>query len=105
MKAIIKTGGKQYSVTPGDILDVELLDYKEGDKVIFETVLLFDDGKALKIGAPTVQGATVEAEMIGMIKDEKKLVYKYKRRHNCRVKKGHRQKLSRVKVTEIKGAA
>ena len=105
MKAIIKTGGKQYNVQAGDVLDIELIDYKEGDKVVFDSVLLFDDGKAVQIGAPTVQGAVVEAEMIGMVKDEKKIVYKYKRRHNCRVKKGHRQKLSRVNVTEIKGAA
>lgn len=105
MKAIIKTGGKQYSVQAGDILDIELIDHKDGDKVIFDSVLLFDDGKAIKVGAPTVKGAVVEAEMLGEVKDKKLIVYKYKRRHNCRVKKGHRQKLARVKVTEIKGAA
>jgi large subunit ribosomal protein L21 len=105
MKAIIKTGGKQYSVKAGDILDVELIDHKEGDKIIFDSVLLLDNGKAVKVGAPTVDGVTVEAEMLGTVKDEKKIVYKYKKRHNCRVKKGHRQQYSRVKVTEIKGAA
>jgi large subunit ribosomal protein L21 len=105
MKAIIKTGGKQYSVKAGDILDVELLDHKEGDKVIFDFVLLLDDGKSIQIGEPTVKNAVVEAELISEIKDEKLIIYKYTRRHNHRVKKGHRQKKSRVRVLEIKGAA
>ncbi|MCH9621990.1 MAG: 50S ribosomal protein L21 [Chlamydiia bacterium] len=105
MKAIIKTGGKQYKVKAGDILDVELLGNDESDKVIFDSVLLLDDGKSVQVGAPTVEGATVVAEMLGEVKDKKLIVYKYKRRHNCRVKKGHRQKKARVKVLEIKGAA
>jgi large subunit ribosomal protein L21 len=105
MKAIIKTGGKQYAVKAGDILDVELLDHKDGEKIIFDSVLLLDDGKTIHIGAPTVQNAVVEAEMISTVKDEKLIIYKYTRRHNHRVKKGHRQKQSRVRVLEIKGAA
>jgi len=105
MKAIIKTGGKQYTVKAGDIIDVELLGKEANDKIIFDTVLLLDDGKEIKVGAPSVEGATVEAESLGEVKDKKLIVYKYKRRHNCRVKKGHRQKKTRVKVTEIKGAA
>ena len=105
MKAIIKSGGKQYKVKAGDVLDVELLHLEDSDKVIFDTVLLLDDGKNVKVGAPTVKGATVEAEMLGEFKDKKLIVYKYKRRHNCRVKKGHRQQKARIRVTEIKGDA
>ena len=105
MKAIIKTGGKQYSVKAGDLLDVELLDHNDSGKVIFESVLLLDDGKKIAVGAPTVQGASVEADVVGEVKDKKLIVYKYKRRHNCRVKKGHRQKKLRLLVKEIKGAA
>lgn len=104
MKAIIKTGGKQYSVKAGDTLDVELLE-NDGEKLIFESVLLLDDGKNVHVGAPLVANATVEAEVLGEVKDKKLIVYKYKRRHNCRVKKGHRQKKLRIRVTEIKGAA
>lgn len=105
MKAIIKSGSKQYNVKKGDIIDVELVESNDGDKVVFDTVLLLDDGKEIKVGAPKVEGATVEAEFLGEVKDKKLIVYKYKRRHNCRVKNGHRQKKTRVKVTEIKGAA
>ena len=105
MKAIIKTGGKQYSVQIGDIIDVELLGQNDGDKIIFDSVLLLNDNDKVTIGVPTVKGAVVEGEMIEEVKDKKLIVYKYKRRHNCRVKKGHRQKKSRVKVTNIKGAA
>jgi large subunit ribosomal protein L21 len=105
MKAIIKTGGKQLSVSKGDIIDVELLDHTDGEKVIFDLVLLLNDGKNVIVGAPSIEKATVEAEMLGEVKDDKLIVYKYKRRHNCRVKKGHRQKKARVQITEIKGAA
>lgn len=105
MKAIIKTGAKQYKVEKGDILEVELLEHKAGDKVIFEFVLLLDDGKNVQVGAPFVAKAVVEAEMLEEVKEKKLIVYKYKRRHNCRVKKGHRQKKARVRVTEVKGAA
>jgi large subunit ribosomal protein L21 len=105
MKAIIKTGGKQYSVKAGDILDVELLNYEQGSKIIFDSVLLLDNGKIVTVGAPTVEGVTVEAEMLDTVKGNKEIVYKYKKRHNCRIKKGHRQQYSRVKVIEIKGAA
>jgi large subunit ribosomal protein L21 len=105
MKAIIKTGGKQYSVKAGDTLDVELLEHNDDNKIIFETVLLINDGKSIQIGAPTVAGATVEADIVGEVQDDKLIVYKYKRRHNCRVKKGHRQKKLRILVKEIKGAA
>lgn len=105
MKAIIKTGGKQYSVKAGDTLDVELLEYNDDNKIIFENVLLIANGEAVQVGAPTVAGATVEADVIGEVKDDKLIVYKYKRRHNCRVKKGHRQNKLRILVKEIKGAA
>ena len=105
MKAIIKTGGKQYNVQVGDILDVELLDHQDTGKIIFENVLLISDGDAIQIGAPMLSGATVEADVVGDVKARKLIAYKYKRRHNCRVKKGHRQQHLRVLIKEIKGAA
>lgn len=101
MYAIIKTGSKQYRVKEGDVIDVELL--SAGDThTEFETLLL-NTGNAIKVGTPSVAGASVKGEILAEVKGKKEIVYKYKRRKNCRVKNGHRQKLSRVKITEISG--
>jgi len=101
MYAVIKTGGKQYRVEKNDILEVELLEAKKGDKVSLEVLLL--GGDAPKIGAPTVAGATVSAEVVDQIKDDKVIVFKKKRRQNYRRKNGHRQNLTVLKITDIKG--
>lgn len=101
MYAIFQTGGKQYKVEEGDLLDVELL---EGEgPLAFKEVLFINKAGKIKIGAPHVKGALVLAERCGTIKGEKKIAFKYKRSHNYRRKVGHRQKHSRIKITGIKG--
>jgi large subunit ribosomal protein L21 len=95
MYAVIKTGGKQYKVSEGDVIEIEKVN--EDKKVTFDEVLMAGD----KIGAPTVSGAKVEAEVIEQKKAPKILVFKKKRRHNYRRKVGHRQLLTVVKITKI----
>ncbi|MEZ0260792.1 MAG: 50S ribosomal protein L21 [Alphaproteobacteria bacterium] len=102
MYAVIKTGGKQYRVQKNDILEVELLEAKKGDKVTLSEVLLLG-GDSPKIGAPTVSGASVVAEVVDQIRDDKVIVFKKKRRQNYRRKNGHRQSLTVLKITDIKG--
>ncbi len=99
MYAIISTGGKQYKVQKGDLLDVELLN--EEQSVTFDHVVFFHDGKTARLGTPAIEGISVKAEVLGMTKGPKVVAYKYKRRKNYRRKVGHRQKYTRVKITEI----
>jgi large subunit ribosomal protein L21 len=100
MYAIIETGGKQYRVQEGDIIDVELLGSDQA--VTFTNVLLCSDGKeGLKVGAPFVANCAVHAELIGEAKGPKVIAYKYKRRKNIRRTVGHRQRYSRLKITKI----
>lgn len=102
MYAIIETGGKQYRVEKGDVIDVELLGEDQGSKIEFKNVLFFHDGKAAKVGAPNVNGCIVHGELMQEVRGVKVLSYKYKKRKNYRRKVGHRQNYSRVKITEIK---
>lgn len=103
MYAVIKTGGKQYRVQKDDIIEVELLDAEKGAAVTLDEVLLVgSDGKA-KIGAPTVSGASVKATVLDQKRDDKIIVFKKKRRQNYRRKNGHRQSLTVLKITDIKG--
>lgn len=101
MFAVIKTGGKQFRVQVGDILDVEKLDLEEGKKVTFENVLLVEDDKNTLIGMPVVEKAQVIGEVIENFKDKKVLVFKKKRRKQYRKTTGHRQRLTRVKIEKI----
>ncbi len=101
MFAVIKTGGKQYKVSEGDVLDIEKLEKKEGEEVVFNEVLLLEDGKKREIGKPVVESASVKAKVIEQGKGEKKIVYKYKPKKRQRKKKGHRQLYSRVEIKEI----
>lgn len=103
MHAIIETGGKQYRLKKGDVVDIELIKGEAGEEVQFSEVLLLSDGKTVKVGTPKVAGATVKGKIQKVVKDEKKVIFKYKRRKNCHTKKGHRQNLSRVEITEIEG--
>lgn len=103
MYAVIKTGGKQYRVQKDDILEVELLDAKKGDTVTLDEVLLVGSEGNAKIGTPTVAGASVKAEVVDQIRGDKVIVFKKKRRQNYRRKNGHRQSLTVVKITDIKG--
>jgi len=100
--AVIRTGGKQYRVTEGDTLRVEKLAGSPGDKVAFEEVLLVG-GDEPKFGRPLVDGAKVEGEIVTQDRAKKIVVFKFKRRKKHRVKAGHRQDYTAVKITSITG--
>ncbi len=100
--AIIKTGGKQYKVSAGEILKVERLkDSKPESKIEFKEVLAYGNEKSCEIGAPTVSGAKVEADLIKNSKERTVLVFKKRRRKNSRRKNGHRQQYSMVRIKKI----
>lgn len=101
MFAVIKTGGKQYRVQEGDVLDVEKLNMEKDQKVTFDKVLLVEDEGETLIGTPFVEKALVRAEVIENFKDKKVIVFKKKRRKQYRRKSGHRQELTRIKIEEI----
>ena len=98
--AVIRTGGKQYKVTVGEILDVELLEGTDS-KAVINDVLLVANGTDVKIGTPLVTGASVSLEIVEEVKADKVIAFKYRRREGYHRTVGHRQKLSRVKVTAI----
>ena len=98
--AVIRTGGKQYRVEPGSVIRVEKLDGDVGATIEFTEVLLAG-GDALRIGTPLVEGAVVRGEIVSHLRDKKVLIFKKKRRKNYRRRRGHRQSLTTVKVTEI----
>jgi large subunit ribosomal protein L21 len=102
MYAVIETGGKQYRVSAGDRLEVELLAVEAGEPVNFDRVLLVNNDGKLTVGSPTVAAATVVADVVEHIRGEKKLTYKMKRRKGYRKTIGHRQELTVVKIKEIK---
>lgn len=103
MYAIIETGGKQYRVEKDDIIDVELLDVKAGEKVEFKNVLFINTAGAAKIGNPILATSAVHGELLKEIKGPKEIAFKYKKRKPFRRKVGHRQRYARVKITEIIG--
>lgn len=102
MYAVIKTGGKQYRVAPNEILKIEKLEGEAGDKIEFTEVLMVGGEGEPVIGAPLVSGAKVTAEVLEQARAAKIIVFKKKRRHNYRRKKGHRQHLTVVRITDIK---
>ena len=100
--AVIKTGGKQYKVKAGEILKIEKLhDSKPSSKVEFNDILAYGDDKTIEIGAPTISGAKVEAELIENSKNRTVLIFKKRRRHNSRRKNGHRQEFSKIRINKI----
>jgi len=101
MFAVIKTGGKQYVVKEGDVLRVEKLNAEAGQKVLFDQVLLIEDGDQTLIGTPVLGAAVVKAEIVRNFKDDKILVFKKKRRKQYRRTRGHRQPLTEVKIEKI----
>jgi large subunit ribosomal protein L21 len=101
MYAVIKTGGKQYRVKEGDVLDVEKLGVEQGGTVIFDRVLLIEDEGKVLVGTPDVAGAAVKAEVVENFKDDKVLIFKKKRRKQYRRTKGHRQQLAKVRIVKI----
>lgn len=104
MLAVIRTGSKQYKVQEGDILEVELLPIKEGEKSFtISDVLLIADGANVKVGKPLVAGAKVVVEIEDEVKGDKVIAYKFRRREGYHRTVGHRQKYNRVKITKIQG--
>lgn len=101
MFAVIKTGGKQYRVAKDDVITIEKLDGSAGETVAFETVLMFADGASTQIGTPAVAGVTVAGEIVEQARGPKVIAFKKRRRQNSRRKRGHRQDLTVVRITDI----
>ena len=101
MYAIIQTGGKQYRVSPGDVLRVERLPGERGDEVVLDQVLLVADGVTVQVGQPLVPDATVRSRIVRQGQAKKILVFKKKRRKNYRRKQGHRQLFTALQIDEI----
>ncbi|MEA2675220.1 MAG: large subunit ribosomal protein [Chloroflexota bacterium] len=101
MYAVIETGGKQYRVEVGTELEIELLEAGPGEAIAFERVLLVADGAAASIGRPVVANATVSAEVIRRDRGEKTISFKYRPKARSRVKKGHRQELTIIRISDI----
>ena len=100
--AIIQTGGKQYKVKSGEILKIEKLpDHKPDSKIEFKDILAYGDNKIIEVGAPMVQGAKVEANLIKNSKNRTILIFKKRRRQNSRRKNGHRQEYSMIRINKI----
>jgi large subunit ribosomal protein L21 len=106
MNAVIKSGGKQYRVAAGQTLKLEKLSDNDtiGNKVTFDEVLLVSDGDKVTVGNPTVKGASVEAEIVGLGRHKKVEIIKFKRRKHHMRRAGHRQYYTEVKISEIKSA-
>ncbi|MBL7685969.1 MAG: 50S ribosomal protein L21 [Deltaproteobacteria bacterium] len=101
MYAIIQTGGKQYKVQEGEVVRIEKLPGEEGQAVNFNHILFFSNQETVKIGAPLVEGAKVEAEILKNDQDKKVIVFKKKRRKGFAKKQGHRQEYTEVKILKI----
>lgn len=98
MLAVIKTGGKQYLVSPGEKIKIEKLEIEDGKEVIFDEVLLLDQDGKLEIGSPTIKGAKVVGKVIGQGKAKKVIIFKYKAKKRYHLKKGHRQQFTEVEI-------
>jgi large subunit ribosomal protein L21 len=101
MYAVIKTGGKQYRVSEGDRLRVELLDVEAGSEISFDQVMLVGAGDSVKVGTPLVAGASVKALVEDHGRGDKIIIIKFRRRKHYRKKQGHRQYYTQVKITGI----
>jgi large subunit ribosomal protein L21 len=102
MLAVIRTGGKQYLVSPGDKIKIEKIDIKEGNEITFPEVLLLEKEGKIEIGSPFVKGAQVIGKILKQGKSKKIIVFKYRPRTRYKVKKGHRQPFTEVEITEIR---
>ena len=100
--AVIKTGGKQYKVKSGEILKIEKLPYSKPEtKIEFNEILAYGDDKNIEVGAPNIDGAKVEADLIKNSKNRTILIFKKRRRQNSRRKNGHRQQFSLIRINKI----
>ena len=102
MLAVIRTGGKQYIVEPGTKLEVEKLEYQDGEEITFTDVLLVEKSGKLEIGNPVVEGAEVKAKVLSQVKGEKLIIFKYKQKKRYKRKIGHRQKFTEIEILSIK---
>ena len=100
MYAIIATGGKQYRVSEGDVIYIEKLDAEVDSTVSFDVLLMENEGD-VKVGTPVVEGVKVEGKVVGQVRGEKIIVFKYKSKKNYRRKQGHRQPYTKVEITKI----
>jgi large subunit ribosomal protein L21 len=105
MLAIIKTGGKQYLVSPGDKIKIEKVEKKEGQDITFKEILLVEKRNKVKIGTPLIKGAKVIGKVLSQGKAKKIIVLKYKAKTRYKVKKGHRQPFTEVEITKIVSAS
>ena len=101
MYAVIKTGGKQYRVSPGDSIEVEKLPYEVGEQVELDEVLLVANGSGTQIGRPLVEGAKVKATVTRQAKGRKVIIFKYRPSKRYRRRRGHRQHYTRLRIDEI----
>ena len=101
MYAVIETGSKQYKVAKDDIILIELLDAKDGGTVKLDKVLLAKDGTSVKVGSPYLKGSHVTCEVLGHVRGDKLIAFKYKKRKSEKKKIGHRQNLLKLKVKAI----
>ena len=101
MFAVLKTGGKQYKVIQGDLIDVEKLESDVGDKITLDQVLMVGEGEDVEVGSPYISNCQVTGEVMKQGKGAKIIVFKKKRRKNYRRKNGHRQFITQLKITEI----
>ena len=100
MYAIVSTGGKQYKVAQGDVIDVEKLDAQPGDKVELD-VLMLNDGATSTVDSSALEGKKVTAEVLDQFKDKKVIIFKFKKRKRYRRTRGHRQNLTKLKIVEL----
>ena len=104
MYAVIATGGKQYKVAENDIIDIERVEGDSGKKIVFDKVLVVGEGENIECGTPLLESVEVKAEIVEQFRGKKLTVFKMKRRKGYRKKHGHRQELTKVKITAIAGA-
>ena len=101
MYAVVRTGGKQYRVAAGDVVEVEKLEGAVGDSITLEDVLLVSNGDAVQVGTPRVDGSSVTAKITGQYRGNKIMVFKYRPKKRIRVRKGHRQYLTRLQIQSV----
>jgi large subunit ribosomal protein L21 len=101
MYAVIRTGGKQYRVAAGETVEVEKLNGEIGESITLDDVLLFAGDEAVQIGTPTVAGATVTAKITGQYRGNKIMIFRYRPKKRIRVRRGHRQYLTRLQIEAI----
>ncbi len=101
MQAVVKTGGKQYKVTPGEVIRVERLEAEPGSEIELSEVLMVIDGDQMTVGQPVLENAAVKVKIVEHGKAKKVVVFKKKRRKGYKVKRGHRQHYSTIEIQEV----